>query len=195
MNGLTNRQEKFCKLIVSGETQYAAFLKAGYSDNPVRNVVDRNASVLASATKIKQRIRELRDKADLPLISSVIERKKMLTDIQRTTVADFVDIEGNLDITDREQLRTPAVSEIKTVRRTDKLGIETVSTTLKLNDKIRAIEAQNVMEGIGKTDINQDNRTVNIIISGDEAKEKLNLLLEGKSRIQLEESRNAIEQG
>ena len=165
---LTQRQEQFCLNIFQGMTQREAWVTAGYSGKYAVAIIDKHACELANSGKIKGRIDELRSKLADEAISTEKERRKILTQIQRATVADFVDEHGNLSIKDSSQLRTSAIQEIKTVRTL--LGYR---TTLKLRDPVGAIDTHNKMDRI-YSEIPasfQDNRTINIIVSSDKAKE------------------------
>ena len=58
---LTQMQEDFVLGLIEGKSQRKAYIDAGYSTKgKSENVVDRNASVLASNTKVVQRYEELR---------------------------------------------------------------------------------------------------------------------------------------
>ncbi len=59
MSRWTQRQEKFCLLIIKGEPQYAAYEQAGYNVKS-RAVADANASKLLKTPKIQKRMEELR---------------------------------------------------------------------------------------------------------------------------------------
>lgn len=101
------------------------------------------ASRLLTNANVQAKLTELRAKAESDKISTVTERRQRLTAIQRATVADFVDEFGNLSITSKEQLRTPAVAEIKTER-----TLMGMRTTLKLRDPVGAITEHNKMDKI-----------------------------------------------
>ena len=165
---LTQKQEKFTRLLFLGRTQREAWKLAGYSTNYPPEDIDANACKLASVTKIKQRLNELRDKAAEPDISTYNERRLTLTEIERARVADFVDESGNLSIGSREALRNAAVQEIKTER-----TIAGVRTTLKLRDPVSAITEHNKMEKVYETAPIQDNRQINVYVVDKEAKELL----------------------
>lgn len=163
---LTQKQETFClKYFELGNTAEAARL-AGYSPHTAREIGREN--LLKPA--IQERIQDLRQKAEDATISTVVERKKILTQIERATVADFVDEHGNLDIADRNRLNTAAVAEIKTER-----TLAGMKTTLKLRDPVGAITEHNKMDKVYETavNINQDNRTVNIIVQNPETRDML----------------------
>lgn len=85
---LTTKQERFARFIFQGMTQREAWGKAGYSTNYSIETLDHNASVAANSNKIKTRLNELRDKAALPDIMTVIERKVRLSDLAREDIVN-----------------------------------------------------------------------------------------------------------
>lgn len=166
----TAREEKFAVLLFRGMKQREAYVEAGYS--PQKKVADTDsvASRLANSPKVRAKILQLREHAENLAVGSVVERKKKLTEIYRATVADFVDEKGNLDIKNKETLRSGAIAEIIT----ETLPYGAVKTRLKLRDPVAAIEAQNKMERIGAPEnqvIAQDNRVLNIIVQDEKSKE------------------------
>ena len=157
---LTAKQELFLLRLFVGDTQRAAYITAYHPPKSSLTVIDVCASRLANQPKMLLRLAELRQKARDDSVSTVLERKQKLTEIQRATVADFVDEFGNLSILSKGQLKTPAVAEIKTER-----TLVGVRTTLKLRDPIAAIQEHNRMERIGADNPSpgQDNRVVNFV--------------------------------
>lgn len=59
MSGLSEQQERFCRLIIEGRSQRDAYLGAGYKPTN-DNAADAAASRLLSAVKVQTRISELR---------------------------------------------------------------------------------------------------------------------------------------
>lgn len=163
MPKLTAKQEKFALYIFQDIPQREAWGRAGYSTNMLPSTIDSNASRLAASSKILARLVELRKKSEDEAISTVNERRKILTQIERATISDYVDEVGNLDISDREILNTPAVQEIKTEK-----TLRGIRTTLKLRDPISAITEHNRMEKVG-SDSNAGN-TLNVNVNQLEAK-------------------------
>ncbi|MFA5378211.1 MAG: terminase small subunit [Dehalococcoidia bacterium] len=139
---LTPKQERFALNIFQGMTQRKAWVEAGYSGKYSMAVIDVNASRLATSTKVKLRLAELQNKADDAAITTVVERKRILSEIQRARFGDFTDDYGNLKIGDKQLLRSAAVQEIKT--ESTPLGYR---TTLKLRDPVNAIAEHNKMDG------------------------------------------------
>ena len=78
---LTQKQEKFTRLLFLGHTQREAWKLAGYSTNYPPEDIDANACKLASVTKIKQRLNELRDKAAEPDVFTVTQRRIAATEV------------------------------------------------------------------------------------------------------------------
>ena len=150
---LTAKQEAFCINYFTLRNASQAALVAGYSPHTAPWIAYENLQ----KPQIARRLAELEAKVESEAIGAVTERKQRLTEIYRATVADFVDENGNLSISGKDKLKTPAVAEIRTERTV--LGIK---TTLKLRDPIGAIAEQNKMERIGAPD-NQLPTNINIV--------------------------------
>jgi len=122
-------------------TQRKAWVKAGYTPNYPIEVLDTKASILANSEKIKDRLRQLRDKVDDELIAPILERKKIATEVARA------------------EMRQPITAR----------------------EKVFAIAELNKMEHVyDEKPQYQDNRVLNIIVQGDDARDKVNQLLAGK---------------
>jgi hypothetical protein len=134
-------------------SQREAYLVAGYSPKQAPATLDIHACALAKTDKVMIRLAELNKKAEDAAITTVVERRKILSQIERAKVGDFTDERGNLSITGKVKLMSAAVQEIKTEQTL--LGYR---TTLKLRDPIAAITEHNKMDGVYK-----DGTTVNII--------------------------------
>ena len=145
---LTAKQEAFAVNYFKLRNATQAAIQAGYSPH----LIDTNVSHLLDNTRIRERIAECEKKAEDDAVGTVVERKQKLTEVYRATVADFVDENGNLSISGKDKLNTPAVAEIRTER-----TLMGVKTTLKLRDPIAAIAEQNKMERIGAQDNNTNN--------------------------------------
>jgi hypothetical protein len=61
MDRLTSRQESFCRLLVEGRSQRAAYIEAGYAARG--STADEAASRLARTVKVKARLTELQKEA------------------------------------------------------------------------------------------------------------------------------------
>lgn len=162
------RWEKACLNLTKGMTATDAFINAGFAPKWAATHTTR----WLKSAKIQTRLAELQARLIDTEISTEKERRKILTQIQRATIADFVDEYGNLNIKNKAQLQTSAVQEIKTER--TPVGIR---TTLKLRDPVGAIAEHNKMEHIydERPQFN-DNRVINFIVTGDKK------LIEGISR-------------
>ena len=170
---LTQQQEGFCLDVLNEVPAGKAYL-AHYKCKP--SAADALASRLVRNAKIEARLQELRKKAEDAAISTVKERQKILTQIQRATIADFVNEYGNLDIDEKAKLQTAAVSELKTER--TPLGERTI---LKLRDPVGAIAEHNKMDKIysDQPQVNIDNRQVNFIVKSQDEADEVERLLSG----------------
>jgi phage terminase small subunit len=167
---LTQKQETFClKYFELGNTAEAARI-AGYSPRTAREIGRENLGKPA----IQARLQELRQAAEDATIMSVVERKQRLTQIARANIPDYVDKDGIR--VDKESPNVGAVSEITTKTKVFKKTAEPVIiTNLKLHNPIQAISELNKMEKVYETavNINQDNRTINIIVQNPETRDML----------------------
>ncbi len=144
-------------------------------------VADACASRLLKTAKIQAYYQELLAKMEDESIASPKERKQILTEITRGRVSDLLDDSqrikqgGNLD--------TAAIQEIDT---TDiKIGkgenaALAIITKVKLHNPIQAITELNKMERIYDEGVKIDNRTLNIYVNSDKAKELTEKLIEGE---------------
>ncbi len=139
---LTQKQELFALNLFRGMSQREAYIQAGYSPRMSPAAIDVEASRLADNPNVSLRVAERRRKAEDDAISTEKERRKVLTQIERATVADFVDEHGNLDVA-KASLKTAAVQEIRTER-----TLVGVKTTLKLRDPVAAIAEHNKMDKV-----------------------------------------------
>jgi len=145
------RQERFCALYFASQgtntPAYDCAIQAGYSLKAARSVASR----MLTFENIRARLAELNEKAERALIADVVERKRVATEIIRGRVIDYLDDKGNL-ITDRKILRSAALAEVKTVRRTIGENIIDTETTIKLRNPLDGVETLNKMERIGTPD-------------------------------------------
>jgi hypothetical protein len=166
--GLTAKQEKFARLVaLEGKNYTDAFLGAGYSDNENKQIVWKNACEVAKSGKVLVRIQELKDKTLLPELTTAIERRKILSDIERAKYSQFIDSDGKVDVS---KLDNPAVQEYK-VEETE-FGTR---ETLKLRDPIIAIAEHNKMDRVYDDHKATIGTQYNIMITG-EGKDLLNQL-------------------
>ena len=76
---LTDRQQKFCELVASGETQVESYRKAGYScEGWPRKNIEVKAGELARKPWIKDEIKRLKPPAPLPKFSHIANPKEIM---------------------------------------------------------------------------------------------------------------------
>ena len=179
---LTQKQETFVQNLFSGMSQYDAYREAGYAvATQTRDTVNANASRLANNVNILVRLDELNQKAEDASIATVVERKQRLTEIVRADIPDYIQEEGIK--VEKKSPNVGAVSEITTRTKAYRKGSEpVVITNLKLHNPIHAISELNKMERIYEAEgtITIDNRTLNITVNSEKAKELTKRLLEGE---------------
>jgi phage terminase small subunit len=144
---------------------------AGYSQHG-ESANQYAASRLLKRPDVIKRLAELQKAAENAAIADVVERKKVLTEIVRGRVSQYID--GNRISVKPESVNSAAVqeistSEVKLGRGDDSELIEI--TKLKLRDPIAAISELNKMEKIYSdgAQVNIDNRTLNIIVRNPES--------------------------
>jgi len=173
----SQQQEAFALDIFKGMTNSEAYLR-NYRTKGNPNTVRRAAFALAHSPKIVARLAELNLKRENVTITTANERRIILTQIQRATMADFMDDNGNLILNDKERFRSPAVQSIR-IRETP----TGTRTTLTLRDPVPSIDVHNKMDKIysDAPPGNQDNRQINIYVVDNEAKD---LIAQVKERTQ-----------
>jgi len=166
---LTAKQERFARFVFEGCGNTEAWEKAGYSMRGKPSVIWTNACRLAQNTNVALRIKELNDLAVDASVSTVLERKQILTEIQRARVGSFTDEHGNVNITDASQLLSAALQEI----RTDRTASGGIRTTLKLRDPVAAIAEHNKMDGVYSEEKGNitNNTQINIFVKDIETKD------------------------
>ena len=167
---LTQKQETFCLKYFELRNATEAALVAGYSPKTAPFIASENLK----KPQIEARLTALRQKAEDATISTVQERRKILTEIQRARFGDFCDEHGNLKA--NPNLNSAAIREIKTER-----TIMGIRTTLKLHDPVPAITEHNKMDKVySEMPPYQDNRTYNILVADDETKQEIKRLIKGR---------------
>lgn len=183
MERLTQKQEIFAQGIFKGMYQRDAYIEA-YRPSYALSTIDANASRLAHNEKVLARLKELNEAIETDTIASVTERKQVLTEIMRGRFAYFVDADNNLVEINEENLQSAALQEIRITEFTGgKDGrAKEKSTTIKLHSPIHAIDLLNKMERIYEAEgsVTIDNRTLNIYVDSDKAKELTERLIEGE---------------
>ena len=185
---LTQKQENFCLNVFQGMSQREAYIQS-YKPNYAITTIDANASRLASNEKVLKRLSELREKAQNNKIASVIERKEILSEIARAKQTDFMICSADgvwmHDVGD-ETLNTHAIRQIQTT--TMPFGgndspLKILLTKVDLHDPIKAIDLLNKMDGVysdNTTVVNNDNRSINIIVQGEKGKKITEALMGGE---------------
>jgi len=185
---LTARQEKLVLNIFNGMSQHDAYIQAGYSRKQSPATIDRNACALLKNNKVLTRLAELREEARLPDVVSFGERQRVLTEITRARMTDFMtcgadgtwmhDIGG-------ETLNTAALKRVDTTTmpygdKKDDLSV--ILTKVELISPIEAIKELNKMDGVYTPDplVNNDNRTFNIVVMNEEQKGLVKRLIDGE---------------
>lgn len=183
---LTQKQETFCLGIFQGLSQRAAWEKAGYSTRYPIAHIDRDASVLANSPKVRQRLQQLRQKAEDASVMNVQERKQRLTEIARARLTDFMEMgqDGTWVNIGPEVPMTGAIQEMSSRTEYDDDGAKpTVHTRVKLHDPTKAIDLLNKMDRIYSdgTQVNVDNRRVEIHVYDRETKTLVQRLVDGET--------------
>jgi len=179
---LTEKQESFTLFIFKGMNQREAYVKAGYAFKSSLAVMDANASRLANNEKVKTRLAELQKRAEDASVMSVLERKQRLTEMARGDLADFVDSDGGTITYGKDHPNHRAVTEFSIATTYTKKGEPIVTKSIKLYNPVSAIQELNKMEKIYTegAQVNIDNRSINIEVVSDNAKQLAEALIEGK---------------
>lgn len=162
MYRMSAKEEKFALYIFEGMTQIEAYEKAGYSTKCKKEYVYNLACRKANSVKIMDRVDELQKKAEEKSIATVIERKKILSEIARGNIIDYVTCgpDGDWITVDEKSPNQAALKEVTTITKYDKDGDNPrVVTEIKLHNPVQAIAELNKMERIGAND---DKNTINI---------------------------------
>lgn len=156
---LSRKENEYARLRFEGKTQREAWGLAGYSTNYAPKIIDVNACNLEKKNKIQIRLKELRDKADDESIMTVIERKKILSEIAQGNLIDYQETgaDGSWLNIGKDSPNTRAIAELTS--RTDEK--DSVITKVKLHNPMKAIDLLNKMDNLySDTTINIDNRKV-----------------------------------
>lgn len=70
-NGLTHRQEKFCKEIAKGNSQVGAYVAAGYDKGGTYKTHKEAASRMAKQEMIQKRLKQLQEQVDKKALASL----------------------------------------------------------------------------------------------------------------------------
>jgi hypothetical protein len=182
---LTQKQENFCLNVFQGMSQREAYIQS-YKPNYAITTIDANASRLASNEKVLKRLTELREKAQNNKIASVIERKEILSEIARASMTNFVEVgqDGAWFNIDNTNLNNRAISSVQSKTVVGKDGADdAVFIRVNLRDPIEAIKELNKMDGVyaeNTTVVNNDNRSINIIVQSEKGKKITESLMSGE---------------
>ncbi len=178
-NKLTQKQLNFT-LDVFGEVPQGQAYMTHYK---VKNmaVADACASELLRNPKIQEYLEGLRAEVKNAAVADVQERQERLTEIMRARLISFVDKNGSITLEAEHNgaLQAVEVEDWHSNKGDDKLLSRTKK--VKLHNPITAIAELNKMDHIyDEKPQYQDNRTYNILVQGDEARDRFSKLLTGK---------------
>lgn len=142
-------------------------------------VADACASRLLKNARIRDYLKELQLKMESDAIANPIERRKILSEIARASIPDYIE-EGGIKI-DKQSPNTRAIAEIETRSRMGKQGAVSI-TKFKLHSPTPAIDLLNKMDRIYEAEGGGliDNRVINIYVNSEEAKKLTEAILSGK---------------
>lgn len=172
---LTKKMETFCLEYYRLRNASEAAKIAGYSQKHI----DGNACTLLHKPKIQARLGELltdeekiRQELEVDAIMSVVERQQSLTQIARADLTEFVNEEGDIDLSGDN---TGVISELQVEDwRGSKVGrAESRTKRVKIHSKVQAIDLLNKMDKLysdGYQDNRVVNRTVNVFVIDNETK-------------------------
>jgi len=145
---LTQKQETFTQNLFKGMYQRDAYIDA-YHPTYALTTIDANASRLANNEKVIARLDELRQKAEDASVATVLERKRILTELARGNLLDYQEVgaDGGYLSISKESPNTRAISEItsRTEYNNDGTGAALV-TKVKLHSPTQAIDLLNKMD-------------------------------------------------
>ncbi len=143
---LTNMQVAFTREYVKTGDKLKAALDAGYTNHNLK----RRVRELMANPKIQDRIELLRDRADIASIADHEECCKLLTEIIRTKVGDFIDDQGNVALDKFKQMKqSSAIQEID-IQEGNKSKSRYPRTRIKMYSVLAAIEKLSTLRGWGE---------------------------------------------
>lgn len=176
---LNQRQRKFAiNYFETGNATQSA-IDAGYS---IKGVEVTGSNLLRN-TKVSTYLEELNSKLEDPAIANVQERKKILSEIARGKLSNFIEAgqDGAWINIDRSKMNTSALQAIDSTTIYGKDGADpAVVTKIRLHNPITAIGELNKMEKVYTEGVTIDNRTLNINVNSDKAKDLTERLIEGE---------------
>jgi len=178
MKQLTQKQEQFALNLFQGMTQRESWVKAGYSSKYAPALIDIHACQLANSDKIKVRLAELRKKAEDAAITTVVERKKILSEIERARLSDFVDESGNITLKPSSAIAEIVIEDWKGGK-DERASSQT--KRIKLRDPVGAMAEHNKMERVYEPDKSGDTyNQYNIIVASKAGEELVKRLMSGE---------------
>ncbi len=179
---LTQKQEAFAfNIAVKQMTQHDAYMAAYNTKRMLPATIDEESCKLRAFPKINTRIQELRKEHRRADVADYEERQRILTEITRGRLGQFIRADGEVLEPDPDNLMSSALQEIKTTHFTggkDGRASEK-TTTIKLHNPIQAIAELNKMDHVYETSqAIQDNRTINFIVMGEKSKELVSKIKE-----------------
>ncbi len=179
---LNIRHELFVHALFKGMTGTAAAIEAGYKPSRARETGYR----LATYGHIIDRIAELGAKLETETVMPILERMERLSEIARARLSDFIEIneDGSIQSINIKGLHNAALQEVTVTEFSGGRGQQAkeLSTRVRLHDPVRPIAEMNKMDKL-YTDSpigNVDNRTINIIVTSERAKELTDRILDGE---------------
>lgn len=177
---LNQKQETFClKYFKLGNATEAAIL-AGYNPKYAATHTTRWLKM----ANISERLAELNKAAKDETIAEVIERKRILTEIIRARMSDFVKVgaDGIRISIDPDNANCAALREVRSWAKCNDNGTRKVVTIIKLRDPIQAIAELNKMEHIYEPEgsVTIDNRSVTINVNSEKARSLTQRLIKGE---------------
>ncbi|KKN71483.1 hypothetical protein LCGC14_0420620 [marine sediment metagenome] len=143
---LTQKQETFCLEYFKTRDPDGSYILAGYSSK----FADVNVHKLLKNTRVRQRLDELNQRAEDDAVAGVLERKKVLSEILRARMTDFIECgaDGAWINIGLESTHSAALQEVTSRTEYDENGAHpTVITKLKLHDPVKSISELNKMGG------------------------------------------------
>lgn len=173
-------QEKFCLNYFKTGNATQSAIDAGYSKKAARSVASR----MLTNANISNRLQQLSAKIESSAIMDVQERKERLSEIARARLTDFMELgaDGSWVNIGPETKGSAAIQEIHSRTEYDKDGnAPTIYTSVKLHDAMKAIDLLNKIDRIytDGTQVNIDNRRLEVTVVSDNARKLLAEIAEG----------------